>query len=146
MVAAINAATLEAQIGAVGKYADAAGAATAAKYPSLTLSVAYGRGGFDWATFASPAGGDLGRRRLAHSAALSWRCAAGARATVSGGLQGCRRAVPVDRADRFSVRADTLVSLEDDAKELEQTRRSADALNEMRQELEGRYASGSAPL
>lgn len=42
--------------------------------------------------------------------------------------------------------ADTLVSLEDDAKELEQTRRSADALNEMRQELEGRYASGSAPL
>lgn len=56
MVAAINAATLEAQIGAVGKYADAAGAATAAKYPSLTLSVAYGRGGFDWATFASPAG------------------------------------------------------------------------------------------
>ena len=46
----------------------------------------------------------------------------------------------------FQSVADTLVALEDDAKELEQTQRSADALKEAQQELEGRYASGSAPL
>jgi len=41
---------------AVRATADEAGAATAALFPSLTLSAAYGRGGFDWSTFTSPAG------------------------------------------------------------------------------------------
>ncbi len=41
---------------AVRATADEAGAATASMFPSLTLSAAYGRGGFDWSTFTSPAG------------------------------------------------------------------------------------------
>ncbi|MBV8804593.1 MAG: efflux transporter outer membrane subunit, partial [Sinobacteraceae bacterium] len=41
---------------AVHATADEAGAATATMFPSLTLSAAYGRGGFDWSTFTSPAG------------------------------------------------------------------------------------------
>jgi outer membrane protein TolC len=41
---------------AVHAAADAAGAATASLFPSVTLSAAYGRGGFNWSTFTSPAG------------------------------------------------------------------------------------------
>ena len=41
---------------AVRAAADAAGAATASMFPSLTLSAAYGRGGFDWSYFTSPIG------------------------------------------------------------------------------------------
>src|SRR5258708_12060951 len=41
---------------AVRATADEAGAATASMFPSLTLSAAYGRGGFDWSTFTSPPG------------------------------------------------------------------------------------------
>ena len=41
---------------AVRAAADEAGAATASMFPSLTLSASYGRGGFDWSTFTSPAG------------------------------------------------------------------------------------------
>ena len=40
---------------AVRATADEAGAATASMFPSLTLSASYGRGGFDWSTFSSPA-------------------------------------------------------------------------------------------
>ena len=42
--------------------------------------------------------------------------------------------------------ADALVALDDDAQELEQTERSAEALHESQQELEGRYTAGSGPL
>jgi outer membrane protein TolC len=41
---------------AVRSAADAAGAASASMFPTLTLSASYGRGGFDWNTLSSPAG------------------------------------------------------------------------------------------
>jgi outer membrane protein TolC len=57
------------------------------------------------------------------------------------------------RADRtgellaaFQSVADTLVAIEDDAKEIGQTQRSADALKQVQEEVEGRYASGAVPL
>src|SRR6202035_1730758 len=37
--------------------ADQAGAATADLFPSLKLSASYGRGGYDWSSLTSPAGG-----------------------------------------------------------------------------------------
>jgi NodT family efflux transporter outer membrane factor (OMF) lipoprotein len=131
---------------AVRAGADAAGAAIAAKYPSLTLSAAYGRGGFDWSTFASPAGaiwsaGASLTQPLFHGGALRAR-ERQYQAAYEAAVAQYRQTV----LTAFESVADTLVSLEDDARELEQTRRSADALQEVQQELEGRYASGSAPL
>jgi NodT family efflux transporter outer membrane factor (OMF) lipoprotein len=126
--------------------ADAAGAATAAKYPSLTLSAAYGRGGFDWSTFASPAGaiwsaGASLTQPIFHGGALRAR-ERQYQAAYDGAVAQYRQTV----LTAFQSVADTLVSLEDDARELEQTQRSAEALKGVQEELEGRYASGSAPL
>ena len=126
--------------------ADAAGAATAALYPSLSLSASYGRGGFDWSTFASPAGAIWGvgaslTQPLFHGGALRARQRQ-YEATYEASVAQYKQTV----LTAFQSVADTLVALEDDAKELEQTQRSADALKEVQQELEGRYAAGSAPL
>jgi len=126
--------------------ADAAGAATAALYPSLSLSASFGRGGFDWSTFASPAGAIWGvgaslTQPLFHGGALRARQRQ-YQATYEASVAQYRQTVLA----AFQSVADTLVALEDDAKELEQTQRSADALKEVQQELEGRYASGSAPF
>jgi len=126
--------------------ADAAGAASAALYPSLTLSAAYGRGGFDWATFASPAGaiwsaGASLTQPLFHGGALRAR-ERQYQAAYEAALAQYRQTV----LTAFQSVADTLVSLEDDAQELEQTRRSEEALQQVQEELEGRYASGAAPL
>jgi NodT family efflux transporter outer membrane factor (OMF) lipoprotein len=126
--------------------ADAAGAASAALYPSLTLSAAYGRGGFDWSTLASPAGaiwaaGASLTQPLFHGGALRAR-ERQYQATYEGAVAQYKQTVLA----AFQSVADTLVALEDDAKELDQSRRSAEALQEVQQELEGRYASGSAPL
>jgi NodT family efflux transporter outer membrane factor (OMF) lipoprotein len=126
--------------------ADAAGAAQAALYPSLTLSAAYGRGGFDWSTFASPAGaiwaaGASLTQPIFHGGALRAR-ERQYQAAYEAAVAQYRQTV----LTAFQSVADTLVSLDDDAKELEQTRRSADALKEVQEELEGRYASGAAPL
>jgi NodT family efflux transporter outer membrane factor (OMF) lipoprotein len=126
--------------------ADAAGAATAAKYPSLTLSAAYGRGGFDWSTFASPAGaiwsaGASLTQPIFHGGALRAR-ERQYRAAYEAAVAQYRQTV----LTAFQAVADTLVSLEDDARELEQTQRSAEALRGVQEELEGRYASGSTPL
>ncbi len=126
--------------------ADAAGAATAALFPSLTLSAAYGRGGFDWSTFASPAGaiwsvGASLTQPLFHGGALRARqrqYQAAYEATVAQYRQTVLSA--------FQSVADTLVALEDDAKELEQSERSVEALKQVQEEVEGRHASGSAPL
>jgi NodT family efflux transporter outer membrane factor (OMF) lipoprotein len=126
--------------------ADAAGAATAAKYPSLTLSAAYGRGGFDWSTFASPAraiwsaGASL-TQPIFHGGALRAR-ERQYQAAYDGAVAQYRQTV----LTAFQSVADALVSLEDDARELEQTQRSAEALKGVQEELEGRYASGSATL
>lgn len=126
--------------------ADAAGAASAALYPSLTLSAAYGRGGFDWATFTSPAGtiwaaGASLTQPLFHGGALRARqrqYQASYEAAVAQYKQTVLAA--------FQSVADNLVALEYDAQELEQTQRSVGALKQVQDELEGRYASGSAPL
>lgn len=126
--------------------ADAAGAATAAKYPSLTLSATFGRGGFDWSTFASPAGaiwsaGASLTQPIFHGGALRAR-ERRYQAAYDGAVAQYRQTV----LSAFQSVADTLVSLEDDARELEQTLRSAEALKGVQEELEGRYTSGSAPL
>jgi outer membrane protein TolC len=126
--------------------ADAAGAATAALYPSLTLSATYGRGGFDWSTFASPAGavwsaGASLTQPLFHGGALRARQRE-YQAAYEAAVAQYRQTV----LTAFQSVADTLVSLEDDAREFEQTERSAEALKGAQQELEGRYTSGAAPL
>jgi NodT family efflux transporter outer membrane factor (OMF) lipoprotein len=132
--------------GSVRAGADAAGAASAALYPTLTLSAAYGRGGFDWSTFSSPAGaiwnaGASLTQPLFHGGALRARQRE-YQAAYEAAVARYRQTVLA----AFQSVADTLVSLDEDAKELEQTQRSADALKEVQQELEGRYAQGSAPV
>lgn len=131
---------------AVRAGADAAGAASAALYPSLTLSAAYGRGGFDWSTFSSPAGaiwsaGASLTQPLFHGGALRARQRQ-YQAAYEAAVAQYRQTVLA----AFQSVADTLVSLDEDAKELEQTQRSAEALKEVQQEIEGRYAQGAAPL
>ena len=126
--------------------ADSAGAASAALYPSLTLSASYGRGGFDWSTFSSPGGAIWGvgaslTQPLFHGGALRARQRE-YQAAYEAAVAQYRQTVLA----AFQSVADTLVSLDEDAKELEQTQRSADALKEVQQELEGRFAEGSAPL
>jgi len=113
---------------AVRATADEAGAATASMVPSLTLSAAYGRGGFDWSTFTSPAGaiwsvGAKLTQPIFHGGALV------ARKHQYEATLRCRRiAVQANRARRSSQNvADTLVSLEEDANALVQTRRAAAA-------------------
>jgi NodT family efflux transporter outer membrane factor (OMF) lipoprotein len=126
--------------------ADAAGAAAASLYPSLSLSAAYGRGGFDWSTFASPAGALWGvgaslTQPIFHGGALHARQRQ-YEATYEAAVAQYKQTV----LGAFQSVADALVALEDDAKELNQTERSADALKQVQEELEGRYASGAAPL
>jgi NodT family efflux transporter outer membrane factor (OMF) lipoprotein len=131
---------------AVRAGADAAGAASAALYPSLSLSAAFGRGGFDWSTFASPAGaiwsaGASVTQPLFHGGALHARQRQ-YQATYEAAVAQYRQTVLA----AFQSVADTLVSLDEDAKELEQTRRAAAALEQVRQDTEERYAHGAAPL
>jgi NodT family efflux transporter outer membrane factor (OMF) lipoprotein len=131
---------------AVRAGADAAGAASASLFPSLTLSAAYGRGGFDWSTFTSPAGaiwsvGASLTQPVFHGGALHARQRQ-YQAAYEAAVAQYRQTVLA----AFQSVADTLVSLEEDAKELEQTQRSAETLKEMQQETEQRYAHGAAPL
>jgi NodT family efflux transporter outer membrane factor (OMF) lipoprotein len=131
---------------AVRAGADAAGAATAAMFPSLTLSASFGHGGFDWSTFSSPAGAIWGvgaslTQPLFHGGALRARQRE-YQAAYEAAVAQYRQTVLA----ALSSVADTLVSLDEDAKEFDQTQRSADALKEIQQELEGRYAAGSASL
>jgi NodT family efflux transporter outer membrane factor (OMF) lipoprotein len=126
--------------------ADAAGAASAALFPSLTLSAAYGRGGFDWATFTSPAGaiwavGASLTQPLFHGGALRARQRQ-YQATYEAAVAQYRQTVLA----AFQSVADTLVALEDDSKELEQSERSVDVLKQLQEEQEGRRASGAASL
>lgn len=130
---------------AVRASADAAGAATASMFPSLTLSASYGRGGFDWSTFTSPAGaiwsasamltqpifhgGALVARKRQYQAAYE-AAAAQYRQTVLSAFQNV---------------ADTLVSLQEDAYAVEQTRRSKDAAAAARRDTQARYRLGSTP-
>jgi outer membrane protein TolC len=106
----------------------------------------YGRGGFDWSTFASPAGaiwsaGASLTQPLFHGGALRARQRQ-YQATYDAAVAHYKQTV----LTAFQSVADTLVALEDDAKELAQTQRSAGALKQVQEELEGRYAAGAAPL
>jgi NodT family efflux transporter outer membrane factor (OMF) lipoprotein len=131
---------------AVRASADAAGATTAAMFPSLTLSAAYGRGGFDWSTFTSPAGaiwsvGASLTQPLFHGGALVARkhqYQATYDAAVSQYKQTALAA--------FQNVADTLVSLEEDANTLFQTSRAATAAQAMQRDTQARYQLGSSPL
>ena len=125
--------------------ADEAGAAAALLYPSLTLSAAYGRGGFDWSTFAGPAGaiwsvGATLSQPLFHGGAL--------RAQK-------RQYVALFEASESTYRqtvlaafenvADTLSSLEEDSSALTQARRAADAAQRTQGDAQSRFQLGAIP-
>jgi NodT family efflux transporter outer membrane factor (OMF) lipoprotein len=131
---------------AVRATADEAGAATAALFPSLTLSASYGRGGFDWATFTSPAGkiwsfGASLTQPLFHGGALLARkrqYEADYEAAVSQYKQTVLSA--------FKSVADTLVSLDEDANTLVQAQRAENAARDTRANTESRYKLGATPF
>jgi NodT family efflux transporter outer membrane factor (OMF) lipoprotein len=131
---------------AVRATADEAGAATASMFPSLTLSAAYGRGGFDWSTFTSPAGaiwsvGAKLTQPIFHGGALVARKHQ-YEATYEAAVSQYKQTVLA----AFQNVADTLVSLEEDANVLVQTRRAAAAAQAMQQDTQARYKLGSSPL
>ncbi len=126
--------------------ADAAGAAAAAMFPSLTLSASYGRGGFDWSTFSSPAGaiwsvGASLTQPLFHGGALAARKHQ-YEANYSAAVSQYRQTVLA----AFQNVADTLVSLEEDANTLAQSERAANAARDMDRDAEARYHLGASPL
>ncbi|KPC55420.1 efflux transporter outer membrane subunit [Amantichitinum ursilacus] len=131
---------------AVRTAADAAGAATASMFPSLTLSASYGRGGFDWSTFTSPAGVIWGvgaslTQPIFHGGALVARkhqYEASYTAAVSQYKQTVLSA--------FQNVADTLVSLEEDANTLNQTERAAAAAQQTASNTTSRYQLGALPF
>jgi NodT family efflux transporter outer membrane factor (OMF) lipoprotein len=122
--------------------ADQAGAAAASMFPSLTLSAGYGRGGFDWATFSSPAGaiwnvGASLTQPLFHGGALVARKHS-YEATHDAAVAQYKQTVLA----AFQNVADTLVALEEDANTLDQTRRAAAATEAMQRDSEARYQLG----
>jgi NodT family efflux transporter outer membrane factor (OMF) lipoprotein len=128
---------------AVRASADDAGAATAELFPSLTLSAAYGRGGFDWSTFNSPVGAiwSAGARLtqpLFHGGALRAR-KRGAEANYEASVALYRQTV----LGAFQNVADTLVALDEDANTLRQTKRAMAAAGAANQETTSRYQLGS---
>jgi len=126
--------------------ADEAGAAEASLFPSLTLSAGYGRAGFDWSSFASPAGaiwsvGASLTQPLFHGGALLARkrqYQAAHEAAVSQYRQTVLAA--------FQNVADTLVSLDEDANTLVQAQRAAAAARSGRGDTEARYRLGATPF
>ncbi|MDR3429646.1 efflux transporter outer membrane subunit [Silvimonas sp.] len=131
---------------AVRLTADEAGAATASMFPSLTLSAAYGRGGFDWSSFTSPAGviwsvGATLTQPLFHGGALVARKHQ-YESTNEAAVAQYRQTV----LSAFQNVADTLVSLEEDANLLNQTQRAANAAHEMSSNTEARYQLGALPF
>jgi NodT family efflux transporter outer membrane factor (OMF) lipoprotein len=133
----------EAQVRAT---ADEAGAAAASMFPSLTLSASYGRGGFDWSTFTSPAGaiwsvGASLTQPLFHGGALVARKHQ-YEATYDAAVSQYKQTVLA----AFQNIADTLVSLEGDANTLSQTQRAASAAHTMQSDTESRYRLGATPF
>jgi NodT family efflux transporter outer membrane factor (OMF) lipoprotein len=130
---------------AVRAAADAAGAATAAMFPQLTLSAGYGRGGFDWSTFSSPAGlvwsvGAKLSQPLFHGGALVAR-----RRQYQASYEAATSQYRQTVLSAFQNVADTLVSLEEDAQAVAQTQRAAAAAQALRQDTQARYKLGSSP-
>jgi NodT family efflux transporter outer membrane factor (OMF) lipoprotein len=131
---------------AVRAAADAAGAATASMFPSMTLSAAYGRGGFDWSTFTSPAGliwsvGATLTQPLFHGGALVAR-----RHQYQASYEAAASQYRQTVLAAFQNVADNLVSLEADARTLAQTQRAAAAARSLRQDTQARYKLGSSPF
>ena len=131
---------------AVRATADEAGAAAAAMFPSLTLSAAYGRGGFDWSTFTSPAGaiwnvGASLTQPLFHGGALRARKRQ-YEATHDAAVAQYKQTV----LTAFQNVADTLVSLDEDANTLVQTQRAATAADSVQRDTEARYRLGATPF
>jgi NodT family efflux transporter outer membrane factor (OMF) lipoprotein len=131
---------------AVKATADAAGAATAAMFPSLTLSASYGRGGFDWGTFTSGAGaiwsvGASLTQPIFHGGALVARKHQ-YEATYQAAVSDYKQTV----LSAFRNVADTLVSLEEDANTLAQTQRAETAAHAASGDTESRYKLGATPF
>jgi outer membrane protein TolC len=123
--------------------ADEAGAAAASMFPSLTLSASYGRGGFDWSTFTSPAGAIWGvgaslTQPLFHGGALVARKHQ-YEATYDAAVAQYKQTVLA----AFQNVADTLVSLDEDAHTLVQAERAAAAAHAAHQDTEARYRLGA---
>jgi len=109
----------------------------------LTLSAAYGRGGFDWSTFTSPAGaiwsvGASLTQPLFHGGALVARKHQ-YEATYEAAVAQYKQTV----LSAFQNVADTLVALDEDANTLNQSRRAVDAAEGMRRDTEARYQLGA---
>jgi NodT family efflux transporter outer membrane factor (OMF) lipoprotein len=130
---------------AVRASADAAGAAKAELFPSLTLSAGYGRGGFDWSTFASPAGaiwsaGSMITQPLFHGGALRARKRK-YEAAYDASVAQYKQTV----LSAFANVADTLAALEEDANALAQTQRAQRAAQAEQEDATDRYHLGSVP-
>src|SRR6185312_12685740 len=127
---------------AVRATADETGAATAALFPSLTLSASYGRGGFDWSTFTSPEGaiwsvGASLTQPLFHGGALLARKRQ-YQATYAAAVSEYKQTV----LSAFQSIADTLVALDEDANTLVQTERAEVAARDTSSDTEARYKLG----
>lgn len=130
---------------AVRAAADAADAAAATLYPTLTLSAAYGRGGFDWSTFTSPAGaiwsvGASLTQPLFHGGALKAR-----KREYADLFQASESEYRQTVLAAFENVADTLSSLEQDAGALEQSSRAAKAASQTQSDAVTRYQLGAIP-
>jgi outer membrane protein TolC len=115
-------------------------------FPSLTLSASYGRGGFDWSTFTSPAGAIWGvgaslTQPLFHGGALVARKHQ-YEATYEAAVSQYKQTV----LTAFKNVADTLVSLEEDANTLTQTHRAEVAAHDTKSDTESRYKLGATPF
>jgi NodT family efflux transporter outer membrane factor (OMF) lipoprotein len=131
---------------AVRATADQAGAATAALFPSLTLTATYGQGGFDWSTFTSPAGkiwsiGASLTQPLFHGGALLARKRQ-YRANYEAAVSEYKQTV----LSAFRNVADALVALEEDANTLKQAQRAEVAARDMKGNTESRYKLGATPF
>jgi NodT family efflux transporter outer membrane factor (OMF) lipoprotein len=131
---------------AVRATADEAGAATASLFPSLTLSASYGRGGFDWSTFSSPAGAIWGvgaslTQPLFHGGALLARKRQ-YQASYDAAVAQYKQTVLA----AFQNVADTLAALDEDANTLIQAQRAATAAYATQRDTESRYRLGATPF
>jgi NodT family efflux transporter outer membrane factor (OMF) lipoprotein len=131
---------------AVRATADEAGAATAAMFPSLSLSASYGHGGFDWSSFTSPEGkiwsvGATLTQPLFHGGALLARKRQ-YQATYAAAVANYKQTV----LSAFKNVADTLVSLDEDANTLVQVQRAENAARDTSANTEARYKLGGTPF
>ncbi|RKP51791.1 efflux transporter outer membrane subunit [Pararobbsia silviterrae] len=131
---------------AVRAAADQAGAATAAMFPSLSLSASYGRGGFDWTTFTSPAGlvwsmGASLTQPLFHGGALVAR-----KHQYEQSYEAAVAQYKQTVLSAFQTVANTLVSLDEDANTLTQTHRAMDAAQGMTRDTDAKYKLGATPF